>query len=106
MEILNDTQSDEDVFSGFTVKELIKAIESLPDMYRTIFNMREVEGYDYCEIADALNMTESYARVCLARAKNMLRKKLEKHFVWKKYFKKTRKCVAKQVQMCLKIVRP
>lgn len=81
MEILNDTQSDEDVFSGFTVKELIKAIESLPDMYRTIFNMREVEGYDYCEIADALNMTESYARVCLARAKNMLRKKLEKHFV-------------------------
>jgi len=80
MEILNDTQSDDDVYAGFTVSELLKAIESLPDMYRTIFNMREVEGYDYDEIADAMSMTESYARVCLARAKNMLRKRLEKHY--------------------------
>ncbi len=80
MEILNETHTDEDIFSGFTAKELIKAIESLPDIYRTIFNMREVEGYEYCEIADSMNMTESYARVCLARAKNMLRKKIEGHF--------------------------
>ena len=80
MEILNGTQSDEDIFATFSANELLQAIDSLPVLYRTIFNMREVEGYDYSEIASTLNITESYARVCLARAKNMLRKKLQNQY--------------------------
>ncbi|MBR5028236.1 MAG: RNA polymerase sigma factor [Bacteroidales bacterium] len=77
---LTELQSDDEIFAGFTTKELLDSIASLPDMYRTIFNMREVEGYEYDEIADTMGMTESYARVCLARAKNMLRKKLKGHY--------------------------
>ena len=76
----DEIQSGDTVFAQFTTKELLDAISSLPDMYRIIFNMREVEGYEYNEIAKTMDITESYARVCLARAKNMLRKKLEHQY--------------------------
>ncbi len=79
-EVINDIQSDDIIFSRFTAKELLAAIQSLPEMYRTIFNMREVEGFEYAEIASQMKMTESYTRVCLARAKAMLRKKLESDY--------------------------
>lgn len=77
---LEEVQNDSEIFSEFTTKELLAAIASLPDVYRIIFNMREVEGYEYSEIATEMNITESYARVCLARAKTMLRKKLEHQY--------------------------
>lgn len=80
-ENLEEIRNDDDVFGGFTAKELLDAVASLPDMYRIVFNMREVEGYEYEEIAEEMNMTESYARVCLARAKNMLRNKLKGEYL-------------------------
>ena len=77
-EFVEEVGKDNDIFSGFTTKELLSAIMSLPDMHRAIFNMREVEGYEYTEIAEKLGITESYARVYLARAKSILREKLKK----------------------------
>lgn len=75
-----DQKLDDNIFSKFSTQELMDVITTLPDIYRTIFNLREVEGYEYAEIATEMDITESYARVCLARAKNMLRNKLNQEY--------------------------
>ncbi|RFS18411.1 RNA polymerase sigma factor [Emticicia sp. C21] len=63
----------EDDMSG---REILDLIISLPDGYRTVFNMYVVEGYSHTEIADILNITESTSRSQLFKAKMLLKKTL------------------------------
>ncbi len=48
-------------------------IERLPDNYRVPLLLRDMEGLDNQEIADALGMTASAARVRIHRARQALR---------------------------------
>lgn len=50
-----------------------KAIESLPEQQRMIIQLREVEQYEYAEIAEILNMNETAVRVALSRARKIIR---------------------------------
>jgi RNA polymerase sigma factor (sigma-70 family) len=52
---------------------LEKAVSSLPEKYRTIFVMREVEDMSVKETMDVLSLTEANVKVRLNRAKDMLR---------------------------------
>lgn len=52
------------------------AIDSLPEKYRTVFMMREVEKISTNETAKCLNLTEVNVKVRLNRAKEILRNKL------------------------------
>ena len=58
-------------------KELGKALESaltqLPEKYRVVFVMREMEEMSIAETVDALGISESNVKVRLNRAKSMLR---------------------------------
>ena len=56
---------------------LEKCIEKLPLEYRTIFVLRELEGLNIQETAQAANISETNVKVRLNRAKTMLRKQLE-----------------------------
>ena len=56
---------------------LEKCIEKLPLDYRTVFVLRELEGLNVQETAEATNITEANVKVRLNRAKAMLRKQLE-----------------------------
>lgn len=58
------------------VKEINKHIANLPDGYRTIFNLYELEGYKHNEIATLLNISEQTSRSQLHKAKKYLQKKL------------------------------
>lgn len=60
-------------YSRHDIQIIMQAISQLPDLRRIIFNMREIEGYEYADIAQRLNITESAARVNLNRAKQQLR---------------------------------
>lgn len=51
-------------------------IDELPIGYRTVFNLNVVEGYTHKEIAELLDITESASRSQLARAKKLLRQKI------------------------------
>lgn len=73
--LVDDTQIEED---GYTMDEIVHAIQELPDTYRTVFNMREVEEMKFSEIAETLGMNESSIRSVLTRARRMLRNKLSK----------------------------
>jgi RNA polymerase sigma-70 factor (ECF subfamily) len=75
--------ADEEVDWGTTsldTEYLEKAINRLPDGYRSVFVLIEVEGYKHQEVADMLNITVGTSKSQLFYAKKKLREFL-KHYV-------------------------
>ena len=59
------------------VRELIdRALAELDDKYRTVFVLRDVEGFSVRETADLLGLSEANVKVRLLRARLALREKL------------------------------
>src|SRR5215203_6096256 len=58
-------------------KVLEKSLEEIPLTYRTVFILREVEGFSTNETAELMNSTPVNVKVRLNRAKVLLQKKLE-----------------------------
>lgn len=56
---------------------LEKAILSLPDGYRTVFLMLEIEGYTHKEVSEILGITEGTSKSQLFYAKKRLREMLK-----------------------------
>jgi RNA polymerase sigma-70 factor (ECF subfamily) len=54
-----------------------RAIDGLPDGYRTVFVMHDVEGYTHEEIAAALGVASGTSKTQLFRARAKLREALE-----------------------------
>ena len=55
---------------------LEKAIHQLPEKYRTVFIMREIENMNIAETQECLDLSEVNVKVRLNRAKVMLRNSL------------------------------
>lgn len=55
---------------------LEKAIDQLPEKYRTVFVMREIENMNIAETKDCLDISESNVKVRLNRAKVLLKDSL------------------------------
>lgn len=55
-----------------------KLINDLPEQQRLIVQLREIEEYEFSEIAQVLEMNETAVRVALSRARKTLRAQLEK----------------------------
>lgn len=60
-------------------ESLMEIINSLPDGYRIVFNMFAIEGYSHKEIADKLEITESTSKSQYARARQAIKKLMEKY---------------------------
>lgn len=56
---------------------LHSCIDTLPDSYRILLLLRDVEGYDTREVAEILDITEANVKVRLHRARAALKKLLE-----------------------------
>ena len=54
-----------------------KAIQSLPDGYRTVLSLYLIEGYDHDEISQILGISNSASRTQFSRAKAKLRELLK-----------------------------
>jgi RNA polymerase sigma factor (sigma-70 family) len=54
-----------------------KAIQSLPDSYRTILSLYLIEGYDHDEISQILGISNAASRTQYSRAKSKLRELLK-----------------------------
>jgi RNA polymerase sigma-70 factor (ECF subfamily) len=65
-------------------KELGRVIESavtrVPEDYRMVFTLRELNGLSIAETAQALDISEVNVKVRLNRAKNLLRNEIEKMY--------------------------
>lgn len=53
-----------------------KIIQELPEQQRMIIQLRDIEQYDYDEIAEMLDMNQTAIRVALSRARKTIREKL------------------------------
>lgn len=61
------------------LKEIINnALEKLPEIQRTVIMLRDYEGYDYNEIGEITNLTESQVKVYIFRARQTLKNYLVK----------------------------
>ncbi|MEG9328218.1 RNA polymerase sigma factor [Salinimicrobium catena] len=58
------------------VKMILKCLDSLKESYRVSLTLHLIEGYDYEEICEILNISYANCRTTISRAKESLRKKL------------------------------
>ena len=56
---------------------LTKVIQELPDRYRLVFNLYVIDDYSHKEIAEMLGITIGTSKSNLARAKAILKQKIE-----------------------------
>ena len=57
-------------------ERLREAVDGLPEIYRTVFLMHDLEGYSHGEIAAALDVAEGTSKARLFRARAKLREHL------------------------------
>lgn len=55
-----------------------KMMEDLPEQQRLILQLRDVEEYEFSEIAKIMDMNETAVRVALSRARKIIREQLVK----------------------------
>ncbi len=65
-----------EVFSSLSEEELIRLITSIPDGYRTVFNLYVIEGFTHKEIAEMFHIEEATSRSQLAKARRLLQEKV------------------------------
>ncbi|MFN8438478.1 MAG: RNA polymerase sigma factor [Cytophagales bacterium] len=68
-----------EAFDDLSTEELLAAVQKLPEGYRIIFNMYEVEGYSHQEIAQMLDIAEGTSKSQLYKAKRYLQNLLKKN---------------------------
>ena len=57
-----------------------KALAEIPEDYRMVFSLREINGLNVSETADLLDISEANVKVRLNRAKSMLRNTIERSY--------------------------
>ena len=81
--IVNEEQIEqEDVLvdeEDVSLQFLLKIVQELPDRYRLVFNLYALDGYSHKEIASMLEISEGTSKSNLARARMILKQKVE-HF--------------------------
>jgi RNA polymerase sigma-70 factor (ECF subfamily) len=55
-----------------------KVVESLPEQQKTILHLRDIEGYEYEQIAEVMDMNVNAIRVNLSRARKKVRETILK----------------------------
>jgi RNA polymerase sigma-70 factor (ECF subfamily) len=71
------TPNPEQQASNSEIRRLLEeAVDNLPDSYRTVFMLRDIEEMSTTDAADVLEITEENVKVRLHRARALLRKSL------------------------------
>ncbi len=62
----------EEIYSEYTSEDLMKALSSLPEQYKLVFNLFCIENHSHADIAQLLSLDEKTSRTRLFRAKKLL----------------------------------
>jgi len=73
-EVVVDIDDDE-----ISLDYLLNLIQELPDRYRMVFNLYVLDGHSHKEIAKMLQIAEGTSKSNLARARGILKQKIEIH---------------------------
>ena len=71
-EIEESLEDDKLNFDNLSVEYLLKMIQLLPEGYRLIFNMYEIEGYTHKEISEMLGISINTSKSQLMKSKKLL----------------------------------
>ena len=74
---IEDEADDEVESDGIPLDFLLKIVQELPDRYRLVFSMYVLDGYQHKEIAEMLRISDGTSKSNLARARNILKIKVE-----------------------------
>lgn len=58
---------------------IVKIIEDLPDNYKSVIILREIEGYSYEEISKKTDQNINTLRVTISRARKLIREEFNKY---------------------------
>lgn len=87
LEIVNEDIQDEENLEidedNISLDFLMSIIQELPDRYRLVFNLYVLDGYSHKEISDMLEITTGTTKSNLARARAILKEKID-HYTGKK----------------------
>lgn len=72
----NDGLSSDDVFTSLKAQKVLETMKTLKDNYRVSLTLHLIEGFDYEEISEIMNISYANCRTTVSRAKESLRKKL------------------------------
>ena len=79
-EIVSEKIAEEEIEiddENISLEFLTKIIQELPDRYRLVFNLYVLDGYSHKEIAEMLEINIGTSKSNLARAKAILKSKIE-----------------------------
>lgn len=80
-----DSGNQKDPLDELGLKNILELINSMPDGYKTVFNLYEIEGYNHIEIANMLDVSVSTSKSQLMKSKNWLREKLKNYKEYENY---------------------
>jgi len=78
--IYDSVNFSDDVISKISANDLIRLIQELPPRYRLVFNLYVVEGFTHQEIAKEMSITEGTSKSNLARAREIMKRKVQENF--------------------------
>src|SRR5690554_3892616 len=78
--IPDDVEVEVDIDEDVPLDYLLKLIQELPDRYRLVFNLYVLDGYTHKEIAEMLEISVRTSKSNLARAKMILKEKIEQAY--------------------------
>lgn len=78
-EDIADDQEVEIEDDSITMDYLLKIIQELPDRYRLVFNLYVIDGFSHAEIGEMLTITVGTSKSNLARARMILKEKIEQY---------------------------
>ena len=67
---------EDDELMSSKASQIIAIMKTLKDNYQTSLNLHLIEGYDYEEISEIMNISHANCRTMISRAKDSLRQKL------------------------------
>ncbi|WP_299336165.1 RNA polymerase sigma factor [uncultured Psychroserpens sp.] len=72
----NSVKNEDQEFNNLKANQVLETMNTLKDNYRMSLTLHLIEGYDYEEICDIMNISPANCRTMISRAKDSLRKKL------------------------------
>jgi len=76
----NSENVEKQVEANDGVTLVFQIMETLPEQQRMILQLRDVEQYEYSEIAEMLDLNETAIRVALSRARKAIREEMIKKY--------------------------
>ncbi|EID74668.1 RNA polymerase sigma factor [Imtechella halotolerans] len=80
VEAIDDTDDEANDYTNMKAQKVLEIMATLPDNYRIALTLHLVEGYDYDELCEILEVSPGNCRTTISRAKESLRNKMK--LIW------------------------